>query len=70
MDVRWDVNCPSCDSTYTALVEPNEPYEFAYRCFTCGRRWSTFAEVWPRPMDRAADRRLYHRDDRLRRSRQ
>ncbi len=70
MDAVWDVKCPSCGSSYTSLVQPNNPDEFAYRCFACGRRWSTFAAVWPRPMDRAADRRAHGLPpNRLRRSR-
>jgi transposase-like protein len=50
------VTCPSCGSEHTSLVEPDDPYEFAYRCYSCGRRWNTFAETWPSPMDRKADR--------------
>jgi Zn ribbon nucleic-acid-binding protein len=49
--------CPSCRSTETVLVMP--PADFTtsrYRCSACGRRWTTRADVWPQPIDRASDR--------------
>jgi transposase-like protein len=57
--------CPTCGSERIALVPPGNAREFAYRCFTCGRRWRSLPsfrqERSPTVADKPLSKRMQNR---------